>query len=86
MIRSKGLGSAAKVTPAQARREREAFTVARREGLEFRAFRFHKPRGERSQSQPTNTLQTTPTNGASAIGPDLKALVRSTRRRWPTCQ
>jgi integrase len=45
VIRSKGLGSAATVTPAQARREREAFTVARREGLELPGFRFHKPRG-----------------------------------------
>jgi integrase len=32
VIRSKGLGSAASVTPAQARRAREAFAVARRNG------------------------------------------------------
>ena len=32
VIRSKGLGSAARVTPTQARRAREALAVARREG------------------------------------------------------
>ncbi len=46
VIRSKGLGSAATVTPAQARREREAFTVARREGLDLPGGRSHKPRGD----------------------------------------
>src|SRR5712692_7031920 len=43
VIRSKGLGSAADVTPAQARREREAFAVARREGLELPGIRSRKP-------------------------------------------
>src|SRR5271156_6864518 len=47
VIRSKGLGSAASVTPAQARREREAFTVARREGVELPGIRSHKPRGDK---------------------------------------
>ena len=48
VIRSKGLGSAATVTPAQARRAREAFTVARREGLELPGvIHSHKPRGDR---------------------------------------
>src|SRR6266705_3751517 len=47
VIRSKGFGSAATVTPAQARREREAFTVARREGLELPGIRWHKPRGDK---------------------------------------
>jgi hypothetical protein len=47
VIRSKGLGSAANVTPAAARRAREAFTVARREGLEFPGIRSHKPRGDK---------------------------------------
>src|SRR6266446_2620575 len=35
VIRSRGLGPAATVTPAAARRAREAFAVARREGLEI---------------------------------------------------
>jgi len=48
VIRSKGFGSAATVTPAQARREREAFTVARRENLELPGvIHSHKPRGDR---------------------------------------
>jgi integrase len=46
VIRSKGLGSAARVTPAQARRAREAFAVARREGLELPGVR-HQPRGDK---------------------------------------
>jgi len=46
VIRSKGLGSAADVTPAQARRKRETFAVARREGLEVPGIRSHKPRGD----------------------------------------
>ena len=48
MIRSKGLGSAARVTPAQARRAREAFAVARREGIEIPgSVHSHQPRGDK---------------------------------------
>jgi len=48
VIRSKGLGSAATVTAAQARREREAFAVARRANLELPGvIHSHKPRGDR---------------------------------------
>jgi integrase len=47
VIRSKGLGSAAKVTPAQARRAREAFAVARREGLELPGGRPYTIRGDK---------------------------------------
>jgi len=47
VIRSKGLGSAARVTPAQARRAREAFAVARREGLELPGVRPYTPRGDK---------------------------------------
>lgn len=48
VIRSKGLGSAARVTPAQARRAREAFAVARREGIEIPgSVRAHQPRGDK---------------------------------------
>ena len=46
VIRSKGLGSAARVTPAQARRARETFAVARREGLELPGVRY-APRGDK---------------------------------------
>ena len=46
-IRSKGLGSAAMVTPAQARRARETFAVARREGLELPGVRPYAPRGDK---------------------------------------
>jgi integrase len=45
VIRSKGLGSAARITPAQARRARETFAVARREGLELPGAR--PPRGDK---------------------------------------
>jgi len=47
VIRSKGLGSAARVTPAQARRAREAFAVGRREGFELPGIRPHTPRGDK---------------------------------------
>jgi integrase len=48
VIRSKGLGSAARVTPAQARRAREAFAVARREGIEIPgSIHSHQPRGDK---------------------------------------
>ncbi|MGH7249321.1 MAG: integrase arm-type DNA-binding domain-containing protein, partial [Pseudomonadota bacterium] len=47
VIRSKGLGSAARVTPAQARRAREAFAVAWREGVELPGVGRHTPRGDR---------------------------------------
>src|ERR1700688_124160 len=45
VIRSKGLGPAATVTAAQAPRKREAFTVARRTGVEMHGIRSHLPRG-----------------------------------------
>ena len=48
VIRSKGLGSAARVTLAQARRAREAFAVARREGIEIPgSIHSHQPRGDK---------------------------------------
>ena len=47
VIRSKGLGSAARVTPARARRAREAFAVARREGLELPGVGRYTPRGDK---------------------------------------
>ena len=47
VIRSKGLGSAARVTPAQARRARETFAVARREGFEIPAAFAAPPRGDK---------------------------------------
>jgi len=47
VIRSKGLGSAATVTLAQARRAREAFAVARREGLELPGVGRYTPRGDK---------------------------------------
>jgi hypothetical protein len=47
VIRSKGLGSAARVTPAQARRARETFAVAWREGLELPGVRGCTPRGDK---------------------------------------
>jgi integrase len=46
VIRSTGLGSAATVTLAQARRAREAFSVARRTGINVPGARSHKPRGD----------------------------------------
>src|ERR1700730_18179223 len=47
VIRSKGLGTATTMTPARARRAREAFAVARREGLELPGIRSYKPRGDK---------------------------------------
>jgi integrase len=45
-VRSVGLGSAATVTPAQARRARDAFVVARHTGIEMPGIRSAKPKGE----------------------------------------
>jgi integrase len=46
VIRSKGLGSAADVTLAAARRAREAFSVARRSGVAMPGVRSQVPRGK----------------------------------------
>src|SRR5581483_7998264 len=46
VTRSKELGSAATVTPAAARRERDAFAVARREGLEIGRHARREGKGE----------------------------------------
>ena len=76
VIRSKGLGSAATVTPAQARREREAFTVARREGLELPGFRFHKPRGDTFAVAADEYLSNHASEWGERHRAALKALVR----------
>src|ERR1700694_1995169 len=46
VIRSKGFGSAATVTLAEARRAREAFSVARRAGIAMPGIRSSVPRGD----------------------------------------
>jgi integrase len=46
VTRSRGLGSAASVTPAAARRERDAFAVARRENIEIGRHARRDPKGE----------------------------------------
>jgi integrase len=77
VIRSKGLGSAATVTPAQARREREAFTVARREGLELPGGRSHKPRGDAFAVAADAYLENHADEWGERHRAGLKALVRT---------
>jgi integrase len=76
VIRSKGLGSAASVTPAQARREREAFTVARREGLELPGVRGYTPRGDKFAVAADTYLSNHADEWSEHHRAGLKALVR----------
>ena len=77
MIRSKGFGSAATVTPAQARREREAFTVARRDNLELPGvIHSHKPRGDRFSIAADAYLANHADEWGERHQTGLKALVR----------
>jgi len=76
VIRSKGLGSAARVTPAQARRAREAFAVARREGLELPGIRPHTPRGDKFAVAADTYLSNHVDEWSEHHRAGLKALVR----------
>src|SRR5579872_884364 len=76
VIRSKGLGSAADVTPAQARREREAFTVARREGLELPGIRSYRPRGDKFAVAADEYLSNHADEWGERHKAGLKALIR----------
>jgi integrase len=80
VIRSKGLGSVAKVTPAQARRAREAFAVAWREGLELPRFGPHKPRGEKFAVAADAYLENHADEWSERHRAQLKALVRTHAR------
>lgn len=68
VIRSKGLGSAARVTLAQARRAREAFAVARREGLELPGLGRYTPWGDRFAVAADAYLSNHADEGARGIG------------------
>jgi integrase len=77
VIRSHGLGSAANVTPAQARRARETFTVARREGLELPGvIHSHRPRGDRFSVVADKYLSNHADEWGERHQAGLKALVR----------
>lgn len=77
VIRSKGLGSAARVTPAQARRAREAFAVARREGIEIPGgVRSHQPRGDKLAVAADAYLSNHTNEWSERHRAGLKALVR----------
>lgn len=77
VIRSKGLGSAARVTPAQARRAREAFAVARREGIEIPGgVRSHQPRGDKLAVAADAYLSNHANEWSERHRAGLKALVR----------
>ena len=76
VIRSKGLGSAAKVTLAQARRAREAFAVARREGLELPGVGHYAPRGDKFAIAADSYLENHADEWGERHRAGLKALVR----------
>jgi integrase len=76
VIRSKGLGSAARVTPAQARRAREAFAVAWREGLELPGVGRHRPRGDKFAVAADTYLENHADEWSQRHRAQLKALVR----------
>ncbi len=76
VIRSKGLGSAARVTPAQARRARETFAVARREGLELPGVRGYAPRGDKFAVAADAYLSNHADEWGERHRTGLKALVR----------
>jgi len=76
VIRSKGLGSAARVTPAQARRAREAFAVARREGFELPGIRPNIPRGDKFAVATDAYLSNHADEWSEHHRAGLKALVR----------
>src|SRR5712692_5611550 len=76
VIRSKGLGPATTMTPAQARRAREAFAVARREGLELPGIRSYKPRGDKFAVAADGYLSNHADEWGERHRAGLKALVR----------
>ena len=76
VTRSKGLGSAARVTPGQARRAREAFAVARREGLELPGVRGYAPRGDKFAVAADAYLSNHADEWGERHRAGLKALVR----------
>jgi integrase len=76
VIRSKGLGSAARVTLAQARRAREAFAVARGEGLELPGVGRYTPRGEKFAVAADAYLSNHADEWSEHHRAGLKALVR----------
>jgi integrase len=76
VIRSKGLGSAARVTPTQARRAREAFAVARREGVQLPGIRPYTPRGDKFAVAANAYLSNHADEWGERHQAGLKALVR----------
>ena len=76
VIRSKGLGSAARVTPTQARRAREAFAVAWRGGLELPGVRGYMPRGDKFAVAADAYLSNHADEWGERHQAGLKALVR----------
>jgi integrase len=75
-VRSKGLGSAATVTPAQARKDREAFSTARRAGVEMPGIRSGKPKGELFGAAADAYLSNHADEWGARHGSGLRALVR----------
>ena len=76
VIRSKGLGSAARVTPAQARRAREALAVARREGVQLPGIRPYTPWGDKFAVAADAYLSNHADEWGERHQAGLKALVR----------